>query len=65
MAAIPAPDVTARGVYAYDVNTGTRAWRAWDLADLDKQVGSYFEDRDPSVCFAADSVMQLQPEVRS
>jgi NAD(P)-dependent dehydrogenase (short-subunit alcohol dehydrogenase family) len=33
----------------------------WDLADLDKQVGSYFADRDPSVCFAADSVLRLAP----
>ena len=32
----------------------------WDLDELDKQVGSYFEDRDPSVCFAADSVMRLE-----
>ena len=32
----------------------------WDLDDLDKQVGSYFEDRDPSVCFAADSVMRIE-----
>lgn len=32
----------------------------WDLADLDKQVGSYFDGRDPSVCFAADSVMRLE-----
>ena len=31
----------------------------FDLAELDKTVGSYFEDRDPSVGFAADSVMQL------
>lgn len=31
----------------------------WDLADLDKQVGSYFADRDPAVGFAADGVMQL------
>jgi NAD(P)-dependent dehydrogenase (short-subunit alcohol dehydrogenase family) len=36
------------------------AGATWDLADLDKQVGSYFEDRDPAVCFAADSVMKLE-----
>ena len=36
------------------------AGATWDLADLDKQVGSYFEERDPSVCFAADSVMHLE-----
>jgi NAD(P)-dependent dehydrogenase (short-subunit alcohol dehydrogenase family) len=32
----------------------------WDLADLDKQVGSYFTERDPAICFAADSVMKLE-----
>ena len=32
---------------------------SWDLADLDKQIGSYFTDRDPAVGFAADSVMDL------
>jgi 3-oxoacyl-[acyl-carrier protein] reductase len=32
----------------------------FDLAELDKTVGSFFADRDPSVCFAADSVMQLK-----
>jgi 3-oxoacyl-[acyl-carrier protein] reductase len=37
------------------------AGSTWDLADLDKQVGSYFEERDPAVCFAADSVMRLDP----
>jgi NAD(P)-dependent dehydrogenase (short-subunit alcohol dehydrogenase family) len=31
----------------------------WSLDDLDKQLGSYFEGRDPSVGFAADSIMQL------
>ena len=31
----------------------------FDLAELDKTVGAYFGDRDPSRCFAADSVMQL------
>ncbi|MCW2843602.1 MAG: short-chain dehydrogenase/reductase [Nocardioides sp.] len=31
----------------------------WDLDDLAKQVGGYFEGRDPSVGFAADSVMKL------
>ena len=36
------------------------AGASWDLADLDEQVGSYFEDRDPSVCFAADSVMRIE-----
>ncbi len=36
------------------------AGTTWDLADLDKQVGSYFDDRDPAVCFAADSVMRIE-----
>jgi NAD(P)-dependent dehydrogenase (short-subunit alcohol dehydrogenase family) len=34
----------------------------WDLADLDKQVGSYFSDRDPAKGFAADSVMAIDIE---
>ena len=33
---------------------------AFDLTELDKTVGAFFADRDPSVGFAADSVMQLQ-----
>ncbi len=33
---------------------------AFDLAELDQTVGAFFADRDPSICFAADSVMQLQ-----
>lgn len=32
----------------------------FDLAELDKTLGGYFEGRDPSVGFAADSVMQLK-----
>ena len=31
----------------------------WDLEDLDKQLGGFFHGRDPSVGFAADSIMQL------
>jgi NAD(P)-dependent dehydrogenase (short-subunit alcohol dehydrogenase family) len=31
----------------------------WDLQDLDQQLGGFFADRDPSVGFAADSIMQL------
>jgi NAD(P)-dependent dehydrogenase (short-subunit alcohol dehydrogenase family) len=31
----------------------------WNLEDLDKQLGGFFEGRDPSVGFAADSIMQL------
>ncbi len=32
----------------------------WDLEDLDKQLGGFFESRDPAVGFAADSIMALQ-----
>ena len=31
----------------------------WTLEDLDKQLGGYFDGRDPSRGFAADSIMQL------
>jgi NAD(P)-dependent dehydrogenase (short-subunit alcohol dehydrogenase family) len=31
----------------------------WTLDDLDKQLGGYFEGRDPARGFAADSIMQL------
>lgn len=31
----------------------------WDTEALDKQLGGYFAGRDPSVCFAADSIMRL------
>jgi NAD(P)-dependent dehydrogenase (short-subunit alcohol dehydrogenase family) len=32
----------------------------WDAADLDRQLGSFFAGRDPSVGFAADSIMALK-----
>ncbi len=32
----------------------------WTAEDLDKQLGGYFTDRDPSVGFAADSIMKLE-----
>lgn len=32
---------------------------AWSLADLDANLGGYFAERDPSLSFAADSVMKL------
>lgn len=32
---------------------------AWTAEDLQSQVGGYFEGRDPSIGFAADSVMKL------
>jgi NAD(P)-dependent dehydrogenase (short-subunit alcohol dehydrogenase family) len=31
----------------------------WDLTDLDKQIGTYFADRDPNLGFAADSIMHI------
>jgi NAD(P)-dependent dehydrogenase (short-subunit alcohol dehydrogenase family) len=31
----------------------------WSHDDLDKQLGGYFDGRDPAVGFAADSIMQL------
>ncbi len=31
----------------------------WTADELDKQLGGYFDDRDPSVGFAADSIMRL------
>ncbi len=33
---------------------------AWTQHDLEQQLGGFFADRDPSVGFAADSVMQLK-----
>jgi 3-oxoacyl-[acyl-carrier protein] reductase len=50
VALLAAPTVEQR----FDAGAGT-----WDLQDLDKQVGSYFTDRDPAVGFAADSVLGL------
>jgi NAD(P)-dependent dehydrogenase (short-subunit alcohol dehydrogenase family) len=32
----------------------------WDLKDLDAQLGGFFAERDPAVCFAADSIMKLE-----
>jgi len=32
----------------------------WDLPDLDQQLGEFFSERDPSVGFAADSIMALE-----
>ena len=31
----------------------------WTPEDLESQLGGFFEDRDPHVGFAADSVMKL------
>jgi NAD(P)-dependent dehydrogenase (short-subunit alcohol dehydrogenase family) len=36
-----------------------KAGALWDAADLDQQLGGFFADRDPSVGFAADSIMKL------
>ena len=51
VALLSAPVVEKR----FDANDGT-----WDLPDLEKQIGSYFGDRDPAIGFAADSVMNLE-----
>ena len=51
VALVAAPTVEQR----FDASGAT-----WDLADLDKQVGGYFSDRDPAICFAADSIMRLE-----
>ncbi|WP_182523599.1 3-oxoacyl-ACP reductase [Nocardioides dongkuii] len=32
----------------------------WDLGELDKQLGGYFEGRDPAKGFSADEIMRLQ-----
>jgi len=50
VALVAAPVVEQRFDTAGDV---------FDLAELDKTVGAFFADRDPSVGFAADSVLQL------
>lgn len=50
VALIAAPVVEER----FDTSGST-----WTLDDLDKQLGGYFDGRDPSVGFAADSIMQL------
>lgn len=36
-----------------------KAGDRWTAADLEQQLGGYFADRDPSVGFAADSIMRL------
>ncbi|MGZ4498222.1 MAG: 3-oxoacyl-ACP reductase [Nocardioides sp.] len=36
-----------------------KAGTTWSAADLDKQLGGYFDGRDPARGFAADSIMQL------
>lgn len=52
IAVLAAPEVAER------FDTGGQLWTA---QDLDARVGGYFADRDPSVGFAADSVMALKP----
>jgi len=37
-----------------------RSGATWTPEDLDRQLGGYFAGHDPSVGFAADSIMQLQ-----
>lgn len=36
-----------------------KAGALWTLDDLDQQLGGFFADRDPSIGFAADSIMRL------
>jgi len=50
VAVVAAPVVAQRFDAAGDLWTGE---------DLDKQLGGFFVDRDPSVGFAADAIMQL------
>jgi NAD(P)-dependent dehydrogenase (short-subunit alcohol dehydrogenase family) len=50
VAVVAAPAVAQRFDAAGDLWTGE---------DLDKQLGGFFADRDPSVGFAADAIMQL------
>jgi len=50
VALLAAPTVEQR----FDASGST-----WDFDDLDKQLGGYFADRDPSLSFSADSVMKL------
>jgi NAD(P)-dependent dehydrogenase (short-subunit alcohol dehydrogenase family) len=51
VAVVAAPVVEAR----FD-----KSGELWDAADLDAQLGSFFAGRDPSVGFAADSIMRLE-----
>jgi 3-oxoacyl-[acyl-carrier protein] reductase len=50
VAVLAAPVVEQR----FDAQSDT-----WDLADLDKQLGTFFADRDPATGFAADGVMNI------
>jgi len=50
VAVVAAPVVAQRFDASADV---------WTSDELDKQLGGFFADRDPSVGFAADSIMQL------
>jgi NAD(P)-dependent dehydrogenase (short-subunit alcohol dehydrogenase family) len=51
VAVVAAPVVEAR----FD-----RSGTLWDADDLDRQLGGFFAGRDPSVGFAADSIMRLE-----
>jgi 3-oxoacyl-[acyl-carrier protein] reductase len=53
IALLAAPTVAAR----FDLEGRT----VWDLDALDKQLGGWFDDHDPSVGFAADHIMKLEP----
>jgi NAD(P)-dependent dehydrogenase (short-subunit alcohol dehydrogenase family) len=51
VALVAAPVIEQR----FDASAAT-----WDREDLDKQLGTFFADRDPSVCYAADSIMRIE-----
>jgi 3-oxoacyl-[acyl-carrier protein] reductase len=52
VAVVAAPVVEAR----FD-----KSGALWDAEDLDRQLGGFFAGRDPSLGFAADSIMKLEP----
>jgi 3-oxoacyl-[acyl-carrier protein] reductase len=57
IAALAAPTVAQR----WDLAVDQAGAPLWDLDALDEHVGGWFADRDPSVGFAADAIMQLTP----
>jgi len=59
IAAIAAPTVAQR----WDLAVDAAGAPTWDLDALDRSLGGWFADRDPSVGFAADAIMRLTPAV--
>jgi len=57
IAVLAAPTVAER----WDLALDRPGAPTWDIESLEEQVGGWFADRDPSVGFAADAVMQLKP----